>query len=374
MAKRLSDCFSDLEDPRKSNSRHLLSDILFISLCAVTSGAESWEDIELYGKTKGEWLKSMLPLPHGIPSNDTFRRVLSQLNPKVFEQAFRNWIMSLVSDVGGDIIPIDGKRIRGAFRAGANNPIHQVSAWSCSHQVVLGQVRTDSKSNEITAIPELLKWLEIKGSVVTIDAMGTQKAIAKQIVEKEGDYVLALKGNQGHLHQDVIDYYEHIEQKVDAKATVTTHETLDKEHGRLETRRCTVITDVDWLEDREKWAGLNSLLRVESTTEHLKQNRISRETRYYISSLKPTAEAALNIIRAHWQIENSLHWVLDVSFAEDACTIHDSNGAENFSLLRKIALALLKKDPTNGSIKGKRKRAGWNNDFLLSLIGQLYPK
>ena len=246
--------------------------------------------------------------------------------------------------------------------------IHQVSAWSCNHQLVLGQIKTESKSNEITAIPKLLKLLDIKGAVVTIDAMGTQKGIAAQLIDQEGDCLLALKGNHGTLQQDVSEYFDYIEQKGLHERLADDSETIDKGHGRLETRRCRIVTDIEWLEGREKWAGLNTLVEIRSVTEYLSEGRTSTETRYYISSLNRTAADFQEIVRAHWQIENNLHWVLDVSFSEDASLIHTPNAAENFSLLRKIALILLKKDKTKGSLKGKRKRAGWNNDFLLSLL------
>jgi len=360
--------FSGLEDPRGENRRHLLGDIVFIACCAVICGAESWDDIELYGQSKLEWLETQLSLPHGIPSDDTFRRVFNALDPKKFEEAFRSWISELASRVAGDIIAIDGKRLRGAFRASKESLIHQVSAWSCHHQLVLGQVRTDSKSNEITAIPELLKLLDIKGAVITIDAMGTQKKIAKQIVEQGADYVLALKGNHSTLQRDVIDYFSYLQQQGLSVPVDCVHESVDKGHGRLEVRRCEVVTDIEWLQDRSRWAGLRSLIKIQSEVQHLKEQRTTTETRYYISSLTHSAETFSHIIRSHWQIENNLHWVLDVCFSEDASLIHSPNAAENFSLLRKIALGLLKQDSTKGSLK----RAGWSNSFLLSIISSLH--
>lgn len=361
-------CFKNLDDPRKPNHRHKLEDILFIACCAVICGSDSWDDIELYGNSKYEWLKNILELPHGIPSDDTFRRVFNRLEASAFEKAFREWVGSLVKSVAGDIIPIDGKRLKGAFRASKNNVIHQVSAWSCQHQLVLGQVRTESKSNEITAIPELLKLLDIQGAVITIDAMGTQKNIAEQIIEKKADYLLALKRNQGTLHQDVAEYFDYLGTQNKAFATEDYYEDVDKGHGRLETRRCYVVRDIQWLDEKEKWKGLNTLIKIHSTTEHLAKKQVSEEIRYYISSLSTTAQNCLKTIRSHWQIENNLHWVLDVCFSEDDSHIHLDNAAENFSLLRKIALILLKKDDSKGSLKGKRKRAGWDNQFLLSLL------
>jgi predicted transposase YbfD/YdcC len=365
-------CFNGITDPRGSNARHPLQSVLFIALCAVISGAESWDDMELYALSKKEWLLAMLPLPHGLPSDDTYRRVLSALSPTSFETAFQRWVKSIVSCLAGDIIPIDGKQIRGAFRCGAENVIHQVSAWSCAHQLVLGQVKTNDKSNEITAIPELLKLLDIKGATITIDAMGTQKAIAQQIIEQKGDYLLALKGNHEALHASVKDYFNHLTTPVGQRLRPPAdfYESVDKGHGRLEQRRCWVVQSLDWLEQRESWQGLCSLIKLESSREILSTGQRSTEVRYYISSLNESAQVIEHKIRRHWEIENKLHWTLDVSFGEDASSIHDENAAQNFSLLRKIAMALLRQDTSKGSIKGKRKKAGWDNDFLLQVIFQ----
>ncbi len=363
-------CFGNLEDPRGDNIRHPLSSILFIALCAVISGAESWEDIELYARSKQAWLLSLLPLPYGLPSDDTYRRVFSALSPEDFEQAFRKWIQTLVSSLAGDVIPIDGKRIRGAFRSGSENVIHQVSAWSCQHQLVLGQVKTHDKSNEITAIPELLALLDLEGATITIDAMGTPKAIAQQIVEQKGDYLLALKGNHENLYSSVTDYFNHLSTATGKQTRLPADEytSVDKGHGRLEQRRCSVVQALDWLDERKEWKGLASIIRLESSREILATGECSQETRYYISSLTESAEVIERKIRSHWEIENKLHWMLDVSFAEDASTIHDENAAQNFSLLRKIALILLKQDKSKGSVKAKRKKAGWDDQFLFSII------
>lgn len=363
-------CFSDLTDPRGDNVRHPLPSILFIALCAVISGAESWEDIELYARSKQERLCSLLPLPHGLPSDDTYRRVFSALSPATFETAFRKWIQTLVSSLAGDVIPIDGKRIRGAFRCGSGNVIHQVSAWSCQHQLVLGQVKTDDKSNEITAIPELLALLDIEDATITIDAMGTQKAIAQQIIEQKGHYLLALKGNHENLCASVTDYFQHLSTTAgqQTRAPADVYESVDKGHGRLEHRRCSVVQTLDWLDERKEWKGLCSIIRLDSSREILATGECSHETRYYISSLTESAKMIERKIRSHWEIENKLHWTLDVSFAEDASAIQDENAAQNFSLLRKIALILLKRDSSKGSIKAKRKKAGWDDSFLFHLI------
>ncbi len=368
-------CFAGVEDPRKQNISHKLEDILFIACCAVICGAEGWDDIELYGKSKQEWLEKFLELPYGIPSDDTFRRVFALIKPTEFEQSFRQWIQALIQHLSGDVIPIDGKRLRGAFRASKDSVIHEVSAWSCQHQLVLGQVKTEAKSNEITAIPELLKLLDIQGAVITIDAMGTQKNIASCIVEQQANYVLALKGNHSTLHEDVADYFNYLDKQKDTSALIAdSYEDIDKGHGRLETRHCQIVQNIDWLEGKEQWAGLCSLVKIHSTTEHLLDGHVSEDIRYYISSLSCPAKDMLEIVRAHWQIENKLHWVLDVSFSEDDSLIHLPKAAENFSLLRKIAMTMLRRDSSKGSIKGKRKRAGWDNDFLLSLLQTLNSK
>lgn len=362
--------FETLDDPRGNNHRHPLSSVLFIALCAVISGADSWEDIALYARSKQAWLISIVPLPHGLPSKNTYQRVFSALSPVSFEKAFREWIQTLVSSLSGDVIPIDGKRIRGAFRSDAKNVIHQVSAWSCQHQLVLGQVKTDDKSNEITAIPELLALLDIEGATITIDAMGTQKAIAKQIIDQKGDYLLALKGNHEHLCTSVADYFDHLSTAAgkQIRAPADVYESVDKGHGRLEQRRCSVVQTLDWLDERKEWKCLGSVIRLESTREILATGECSQETRYYISSLTESAEAIERKIRCHWEIENKLHWTLDVSFAEDASAIHDENAAQNFSLLRKIAMTLLKQDSSKGSIKAKRKKAGWDDSFIFQII------
>lgn len=368
-------CFEGIADPRGTNTRHPLASVLFIALCAVISGSDSWEDIELYALSKQDWLLSLLPLPHGLPSDDTYRRVFSALSPGIFETAFRQWIQTLVSSLAGDVIPIDGKRIRGAFREGSGNVIHQVSAWSCEHQLVLGQVKTSDKSNEITAIPELLALLDIEGATITIDAMGTQKAIAQQIIDQKGDYLLALKGNHENLCESVTDYFDHLSTPTgqQTRAPAEVYESVDKGHGRLEQRRCSVVQTIDWLGERKEWKGLSSIIRLESSREILATGQCSAESRYYISSLSESAEVIERKIRNHWEIENKLHWTLDVSFAEDASAIHNDNAVQNFSLLRKIALILLKRDSSKGSIKGKRKKAGWDNNFLLHLIVSIDP-
>lgn len=363
-------CFEGLDDPRGDNHRHPLPSVLFIALCAVISGAESWEDIALYARSKQKWLLSIASLPHGLPSKSTYQRVFSALSPLEFEKAFRAWIQTLVSSLAGDVIPIDGKRIRGAFRCHSENVIHQVSAWSCQHQLVLGQVKTDDKSNEITAIPELLALLDIEGATITIDAMGTQKAIAKQIVDQKGEYLLALKGNHENLCTSVMDYFDHLSTAAgkQTRASADVYESVDKGHGRLEQRRCSVVQTLDWLDERNEWECLGSIIRLESSREILATGECSQESRYYISSLTESAETIERKIRCHWEIENKLHWTLDVSFAEDASAIHDENAAQNFSLLRKIAMTLLKQDSSKGSIKAKRKKAGWDDNFIFQLI------
>ena len=361
--------FSGISDPRADNARHLLNEIFFISLCAVICGADSWEDIELYGKSKRTWLKGFLRLPHGIPSDDTYRRVFSAINPDEFASCFRKWVQNLLGHFGLDVICVDGKTLRRSFdSASSQSAIHMVSARSTAHQPVLGQVKVDSESNEIRAIPELLRLLDISGSIITIDAMGTQKEIAGQIIDQGGDYILALKKNHKIIHQEAERYFrensDHLKQH-----SQFFYETIDGGHGRVESRRYYISSDIGKMQGGSLWKGLTSVGMVESERETA--DGISTETRYYLSSIPPDPELFGFSVRNHWGIENSLHWVLDVSFREDDSGIRNGHAPQNFSLLRKIALNILKSDKSSKeSVKGKRKKAGWDNRFLLSLLQQ----
>lgn len=363
--------FALLEDPRIERTKeHLLLDIIAIAICAVICGADSWVDIEAYGEAKHEWLKGFLALPNGIPSHDTFARVFARLDPQQLQQCFLNWISDISALTQGEVIAIDGKTLRHSYDKGANKgAIHRVSAWATSNRLVLGQRQVDEKSNEITAIPALLSVLALSGCIVTIDAMGTQKEIASAIIEQQADYVLALKGNQTSLHEDVQWLFEQAHQRQFAQVAHEFHQSIDKGHGRIEIRRCWTLSDLDYLVQKPQWKGLRSVAMIQS------QRRTSgvttTETRYYLSSLAGNAQQIAQAVRSHWAIENSLHWVLDVSFAEDQCRIRTENAPQNFALLRQIALNLLTQEKSaKVGVKDKRKKAGWDDAYLCKVLAQ----
>lgn len=362
--------FSILQDPRRNdwNILHPLSDIVTIALCAVLSGAEGWRDIATFGKAKQAWFTQRLKLEQGIPSPDTFRRVIAAIDPAVFADCFLSWVNAVVGKLGGGVVAIDGKTLRGSYdKDDPKAALHLVSAWADSANMILAQYKVDSKTNEITAIPTLLKVLDVEGCLVTIDAMGCQREIAQQIVDQKADYVLSLKGNQGLLHRDVKDYF--VEVKGDQRAELSYSETVNLDHGRKEVRRCWVSEDVAWLSGSAKWAGLCLIAMIEYVRDVYSESKVER--RYYISSRALTASSLMEAVRQHWGIENKVHWVLDVSFSEDASRIRRDDGAENFSTLRRMALNLLRRDETSTrkSIKGRRKQAGWDNHYLEQLLG-----
>ena len=356
--------FARLTDPRvERNREHLLEEILLIAIAAVLSGAESWNDIEEYGDSKQEWLQTFLRLPGGIPSHDTFNRVFSALDPEEFEQGFAAWVGSIAKLTAGEVVAIDGKTLCGTRQDGKKQLVHMVSAWASANNLVLGQRKVDDKSNEITAIPKLLAALELSGTVVTIDAMGCQRTIAEKIVDKKADYILAVKDNQQLLLDDIKDSFRML-------AADTVAEEIDCGHGRVERRRCTVLGDLTLLDKPGDWKGLRSLVRIEAERFHKATGKTEHETRYYISSLASDAARLLSLIRQHWGIENKLHWVLDVAFAEDLSRKRAGNAAQNFSLLNRIALNLLKRETTlKRGIKGKRLKAAWDPAYLLKLLG-----
>jgi predicted transposase YbfD/YdcC len=364
MQTTLHQAFQLLPDPRiRRNRRHSLLDIVILSILAVLSGASSWDAIELFGKTNIDFLRQMLSLRHGIPSHDTINRVFSALNPAAFERLFRQWAQGLKdSGVVERVVAIDGKTLRGSKDSfHQTSPLHLVNAWSVAHGLCLGQLKTAAKSNEITAIPRLLELLELKGAIISIDAMGTQHAIAQAIVEKEADYILAVKGNQRGLS-------EQVQALCAASAPLSDSTTLDKGHGRVETRRCEVFAKSIMVDEEGRWTGLRSIIRLTSTREWAEQpEKNSREVRHYISSLPPDEDFNRHI-RSHWAVENNLHWVLDMVFREDEQRKREKHAAENFSTVQKIALNLLKKSAGKESLPSKRLKAAWSKNFLIELV------
>jgi predicted transposase YbfD/YdcC len=361
--------FSTLSDPRiVLKTRHKLIDIVVMTLCAVISGCDDWVEIAAYTKAKEEWFKTFLELPGGIPSHDTFGRVFWLINPDEFGSCFIRWIHEVFAPSGPDIIAIDGKTSRRSHdRTNGKSAIHMVNAWAVQNRVILGQVKTEDKSNEIKAIPELLKVLDLKDCVVTIDAMGCQKEIVKQIVDQGGDYVLSLKGNQGTLHKEVELLFNKAEEDGYKDLPHDTYTSVDGGHGRVETRRYTIVSDVEWYEEKSKWKKLASFGKVES--ERDMGDHITNETRYYISSLNNGAERFAQAARGHWGVENSLHWCLDIAFREDDCRVRKGHAATNLAIMRRFALSLIKQDPLRKvGVKASRKRAGWDNDYLLHLL------
>lgn len=364
------DHFNELKDPRSSRNRlYSISEILLVTLGAAICGAEGWQDVEDFGVLRIEYLRQFLPFKNGIPSDDTFRRFFRAIDPEAFQAIFRSWAKSLQPAVASGVIAIDGKASRHSFD-GENNMLHMISAYATDARLVLAQEKVSQKSNEITAIPSLLEWLDIKGSTITIDAMGCQYKIADQIVKNEGDYIFSLKGNQGELCKDVKDFFE--DNDVSALNNLDIYEDFDKGHGRIETRKCYVSTDVLWLKERHpKWSTIKSIIRIDSTREI--KGKISTETRYYISSICGGSKEILSKIRSHWAIENSLHWVLDMSFGEDQSRIRKENAPQSMAIIRHMALNLLqlkKAQMPRQSIKRLRKMAGWDAGILSSILFQ----
>jgi predicted transposase YbfD/YdcC len=355
--------FSNLPDPRVDRTKeHLLEDIIFITIAAVICGAETWNDIENYGKAKEVWFKEFLRLPGGIPSHDTFNRLFSALDPQPLEDSFVEWVKDIADLTCGEVVSIDGKSLRGSREKGAKSIVHMVSAWAGENQLSLGQVKVDEKSNEITAIPKLLEVLAIKDCIVTIDAMGCQTDIAKRIIEKGADYILAVKGNQGTLENE-------IEDTIRFSSPVDQWEDTDFGHGRIETRKCFVYTDLSHIEKPGRWEELKSIIKIESVRYIKSEAKEELECRLYISSLMPDAKIIGEAIRSHWGIENSLHWQLDVSFGEDKSRKRTGYAAQNFSIINRIALNLLKNDKSKKrSLKGKRLDAGWDNEYLIRIL------
>lgn len=365
--------FESITDPRIDRcKRHNLLDILLLAISAVMSGAEGWEDIEDFGHVKLDWLKRYRSFEAGIPRHDTIARVISRLKSDEIEGAFQSWISSLIEKTGSDVIAIDGKTARRSFTTkGRKNALHTVSAWSCQNQLVLGQAAVDDKSNEITAIPELLNLLEIERSIITLDAMGCQQDIAKQIIRQKADYILALKGNHSGMQAELEAWWHKNEREGLSQENYAQHTDVCSGHGRIETRECQqLLIESSWLAKEYRWAGLKSVIKITSETYEKTTGKTTYETRWYISSLDLNAELALQAVRSHWQVE-SMHWTLDMTFREDESRIRKGNGALAFNVMRKIALNLFKQDQSkSASMARKKKIAGLDDDFRSALLEQ----
>ena len=367
-------CFSDIYDPRvQGRCDYPLLEIITISICATIAGAEGWTDIETFGKSKEAWLKQFLELEKGIPSHDTFGDVFGMIDGEEFQRSFMRWVERVFTVSAGQVVAIDGKTARRSHdKTIGKDAIHMVSAWANANGIVLGQRKIDAKSNEITAIPELLDLLSITGCIVTIDAMGCQKKIAQKIRDKQADYVLSVKENQGNLHQDIEDWFAYADKVGFKNIKYDYHQAVSKGHGRLEIRECWVIADpvaFEYIGHYEGWADLNAIVRVRR--ERRFADKVQQETAYYITSLDADAQQILQATRHHWSIENSLHWVMDVTFREDDMRIRQGNSSQNMVVLRHIALNILKKDTCKGSLKQKRYKATLDDTFLLKLLEQV---
>jgi len=358
--------FSDIKDPRINRQKtHQLQDIFFITLCGVICGADNWVMIEEFGKSMEAWFTEQLGLQHGIPSHDTFGAVFAAIDSEQFSLCFSRWAADLATLSGGEVIAVDGKTVRRSVdKASKKAAIHMVSAWAEQNHLVLGQTKVDTKSNEITAIPNLLKQLDITGATITIDAMGCQKKIVQQIIDQQGNYLISLKGNQGELHDDVKTYFSSDESKQVQLSSVNGG------HGRIETRILRASDDIQWLRDRHpQWANLNSIVAV--TAQRELKNKTERDTRYFISSLGvESPEQLARTVRAHWAVENNLHWVLDVAFDEDSNRTRKGHSAANLAIMRHISLNLIKAETSSKvGVKTKRAKAGRDNKYLLKVLG-----
>jgi predicted transposase YbfD/YdcC len=365
----MQEYFSEISDPRVERTKlHLLTDILVIAICAVICGADTWVELEAYGRAKEQWLRQFLTLANGIPSHDTFARVIARLKPEELQRCFLRWMQAVSEVTQGEVVAIDGKTLRRSFdRAAGKGAIHMVSAWASANRLVLGQQRVDEKSNEITAIPALLRLLDLKGCIVTIDAMGCQKAIARTIVEQEADYVLTLKANQGGLYEEVQRFFGWAQQHQFAGVPHEYYHTLDGTHGRVEERRYWLISDLSGFKETQDWQGLQRLGMVER--QRTVAGKTTVEVHYYLTSLTGSGRQFGEAVRTHWSVENGLHWVLDVVFQEDQSRLRRDHAAENFAVLRHLALSLLRQESTcSNGIKVKRLKAAWDDHYLTRVL------
>jgi predicted transposase YbfD/YdcC len=358
-------CFEGLEDPRTGNAgRHDLLEILVIALCTVLCGGQSAVDMAEFAEDKEAFLRGFLTLEHGPPSHDTFSRVLRLLDPDQFRACFQRF-MARFAEAAQGVVAIDGKVLRRSFdSASGKSALHMVTAWGCDQRLVLAQIATDEKSNEITAVPKLLDMLSLKGTIVTVDALNCQRDIARRIVDRGGDYALALKGNQGTLHGDVTLFLDDPETR-----PTETHTMVDGDHGRIETRVCSISTDIGWLQESHQWPGLVAIGKVVRTRET--RAKVTTETAYYLLSAPLSAERFGQVARSHWAVENSLHWCLDVIMNEDNARNRLDNGPYNLAILRHMALNLIRKEPSKGSLRVKIKRAGWKDEYLAKVLAQI---
>jgi predicted transposase YbfD/YdcC len=365
-------CFSDVEDPRIDRTKdHPLINLLVIAVCGVLCGADGWSGIEAFGQAKEKWLEHWLDLTNGIPSHDTFGRTFARIDPEQFQNGFTRWVAMIAEVTEGEVIAIDGKQSRCSHNRGiGKGAIHMVSAWATANHLVLGQRKTDEKSNEITAIPKLLEMLHVKGCVITIDAMGCQHEIGKAIVQREGDYVLALKGNQAHINEDVTGLFNHFEKTAFRGVEHTYSRTVNSGHGRVEIRECWAFEVTKWaryIRNLKQWPHLKSVAMVRA--ERRVGEKVTVENRFFLSSLDADAKRILECVRCHWGIENSLHWVLDVAFREDESRIRKGYAAENMAVLRHIALNMLRQEKSRkAGIYTKRLMCALDQEYLLKVL------
>jgi predicted transposase YbfD/YdcC len=366
----INEYFGDLPDPRTGeNISHPLINIITITICAVICGANGWVEVEQFGEAKAKWLAAFLNLKHGIPSHDTIGRVFRLLNPAAFEARFRQWTSHICELMRGEVVAVDGKQLRRSKDGTLGmDGIYMVNVWATENQLSLGQVKVEDHRNEITAIPVLLSLLEIEDAIITIDAMGCQTHIVEMITAQNADYVIAAKDNQGTLLRDIEISFDQSE----IQHAIDYHRSVNKGHGRIEIRECWAVDDPDiiaYINNYKAWDGLQSLVKVTSERRFLNTHKVQRDTRYFISSLPADAQQLLHAVRAHWHVENSLHWVLDMAFREDESRVRKDHAPENFAIIRQFALNLLKQETSlNIGINAKRKRAGWDHEYLFKVL------